>query len=179
MKILITGAAGFVGQLVARELLNNASHTVILADIVSPPVPKGVKYRHNAIPVKVDLCEDSHTIVDNTVDAVLVFHCIMSSGSESNFELGMRFNVDATRHLLDALRKSCVIYASSQAVYGSPLPSVVDDSVIPTPQSSYGAEKIICETLINEYTRRGFLDGLSLCFPTISIRPGLPTAAAS
>jgi len=107
----------------------------------------------------------------------------MSSGSEAVFNLGMRANVDATRALLDALRARCpgvrVIYASSCAVYGQPLPRIVDDGVIPTPQSSYGAEKLIGEVLVNEYTRRGFIDGLSLRFPTISVRPGKPTAAAS
>ena len=107
----------------------------------------------------------------------------MSSGSEANFDLGMSVNVDATRNLLEALRHTCpgvrVIYASSQAVYGQPLPEVVTDSVIPTPESSYGAEKIICETLINEYTRRKFINGFTLRFPTISVRPGAPTAAAS
>ena len=116
--------------------------------------------------------------------AVFVFHGIMSSGSESNFELGMRVNVDATRSLLDSIRVTCrpnvrVIYSSSQAVYGLPLPEVVDNSVIPTPQSSYGMEKLVCEALINDYTRRGFLDGLTLRFSTISVRPGAPTAAAS
>lgn len=50
---------------------------------------------------------------------------------------------------------------------------------MPTPEGSYGAQKLICETLINDYTRKGFFDGLSTRFPTISIRPGKPTQAAS
>lgn len=183
MQILITGAAGFIGQLLARELLNDASHTLILADVVNPPIPTGVRYPNNAKCIKVDLCASADEIVNKSLDAVFVFHGIMSSGSESNFDLGMRVNVDATRILLDALRLRCpgvrVIYASSQAVYGLPVPKIVDDSVIPTPQSSYGAEKIICETLINDYTRRGLINGLTLRFPTISVRPGAPTAAAS
>lgn len=183
MQILITGAAGFIGQLLARELLNDASHTVILADVVSPPIPAGVRYPDNAKCVKVDLCASADEIVDKSLDAVFVFHGIMSSGSESNFELGMRVNVDATRILFEALRLRCpgvrVIYASSEAVYGLPLPEIVDESVLPTPQSSYGAEKIISELLVNDYTRRGFINGLTLRFPTISVRPGAPTAAAS
>ena len=184
MHILITGAAGFIGQLVAKELLDDAAHTVVLADVVSPPVPKGVRYPQNARSVKVDLCAAASHIVDKSLDTVFVFHGIMSSGSESNFELGIRVNIDATRNLLDSIRTTCrpnvrVIYSSSQAVYGLPLPEVVDDSVIPTPQSSYGMEKLICEALVNDYTRRGFIDGLTLRFPTISVRPGAPTAAAS
>lgn len=183
MQILITGAAGFIGQLLAKELLNDPSYTVTLTDINEPPIPTGVAYPQNARSVTADLLKGADAVVDKSLDAVYAFHGIMSSGSEANFDLGMSVNVDATRNLLEALRRTCpgvrVIYSSSQAVYGQPLPEVVNDSVIPTPQSSYGAEKIICETLINEYTRRGFITGFTLRFPTISVRPGLPTAAAS
>ncbi|KAJ9220991.1 hypothetical protein DTO027B5_5766 [Paecilomyces variotii] len=183
MHILITGAAGFIGQLLARELLNEESYKVTLTDINEPPIPKGVKYPQNARIVKADLLSGADTVVDKSLDGVYAFHGIMSSGSEANFDLGLRVNIDATRRLLDELRKTApgvrVIYSSSQAVYGQPLPEVVDDSVTPTPQSSYGAEKLICEALINEYTRRGFITGFTLRFPTISVRPGAPTAAAS
>ncbi|PLB53201.1 NAD(P)-binding protein [Aspergillus steynii IBT 23096] len=183
MNILITGAAGFIGQLLAKELLNDPSYQLILTDINEPPIPTGVKYPQNARAVTTDLLRGADSVVNKSLDAVYAFHGIMSSGSEANFELGMSVNVDATRNLLESLRKTCpgvrVIYSSSQAVYGQPLPEVVTDSVIPTPQSSYGAEKIICETLVNEYTRRGFITGFVLRFPTISVRPGRPTAAAS
>ncbi|OJJ39410.1 hypothetical protein ASPWEDRAFT_37192 [Aspergillus wentii DTO 134E9] len=183
MHILVTGAAGFIGQLLAKELLNDPSYRLTLTDIHEPPIPKGVKYPQNATSIKADLLTAADSVVDKLLDAVYAFHGIMSSGSEADFELGMKVNVDATRFLLEALRNTCpgvrVIYSSSQAVYGQPLPEVVDDTVIPTPQSSYGAEKIICETLVNEYTRRGFITGFTLRFPTISVRPGRPTAAAS
>jgi nucleoside-diphosphate-sugar epimerase len=183
MHILVTGAAGFIGQLVARTLLNDEQHTLLLTDVIDPPVPKDVKYPQNAKTLKADLCSAAESVVEKNVDAVYVFHGIMSSGSEENFELGMRVNVDATRSLLETLRITRpgvrVIYASSQAVYGRPFPDIVDESVRPTPESSYGAEKLMCETLVNDYTRRGFIDGFNLRFPTISIRPGKPTAAAS
>jgi nucleoside-diphosphate-sugar epimerase len=183
MHVLITGAAGFIGQLLAKELLNDSEYRLTLTDIHQPPIPQGVRYPQNATAVKADLLAGAQDVVDSSLDAVYAFHGIMSSGSEANFDLGMSVNVDATRNLLEALRHTCpgvrVIYASSQAVYGQPLPEVVTDSVIPTPESSYGAEKIICETLINEYTRRKFINGFTLRFPTISVRPGAPTAAAS
>jgi nucleoside-diphosphate-sugar epimerase len=184
VNILITGAAGFIGQLLAKELLNDEKYKVILTDIIEPPIPKGVKYPQNAKTVTGDLLEGgADKVVDSSLDAAYVFHGIMSSGAEANFELGMRVNVDATRVLLETFRQKSpgvrVIYASSQAVYGQPLPQVVTDDIIPTPESSYGAEKMICETLVNDYTRRKFINGFTLRFPTISVRPGKPTAAAS
>lgn len=185
MHILITGAAGFIGQLLAQTILNEEQCTVLLTDVIDPPIPEGVKYPRNAKTLRADLssCSAAESVVEKNLDAVYIFHGIMSSGSEENFELGMRVNVEATRSLLQTLRKTCpgvrVIYASSQAVYGRPFPDIVDESTRPTPESSYGAEKLICETLVNDYTRRGFIDGFSLRFPTISIRPGKPTAAAS
>ncbi|KAL9114431.1 MAG: hypothetical protein Q9227_001512 [Pyrenula ochraceoflavens] len=183
MQVLITGAAGFVGQLVAERLLSERSYTVLLIDIVDPPIPKGAKYPENAKTAKVDLCEAAESVVKDSLDAAFVFHGIMSAGSEANFDLGMKVNIDATRSLLEAFRAKKpgirVIYSSSQAVYGLPLPEVIDESVVPTPQTSYGAEKLICETLVNEYSRRDFIDGIILRFPTISVRPGKPTAAAS
>ena len=187
MHILITGAAGFIGQLLTKHLLNDPSHTLTLTDIHEPPIPSGVKHPQNAQTRTADLLSPSgsDSVVTPSLDAIYAFHGIMSSGAEADFDLGMRVNVDATRNLLESVRRICssgavrVIYASSQAVYGQPLPAVVDDRVTPTPQSSYGAEKVICETLVNEYTRRGFVNGFVLRFPTISVRPGKPTAAAS
>lgn len=187
MHILITGAAGFIGQILAKKLLNDSSHTLTLTDVHEPPIPHDVRHPENAKTIRADLLSDSgaDSVVSSTLDAVYAFHGIMSSGAEADFDLGMRVNVDATRNLLESIRRTCpsgsvrLIYASSQAVYGQPLPAVVDDSVTPTPQSSYGAEKVICETLVNEYTRRGFVNGFVLRFPTISVRPGKPTAAAS
>lgn len=187
MHILITGAAGFIGQILTKKLLNDPTHTLTLTDIHEPPIPHDVKHPENVQTITADLLTSTgaDSVISSTLDAVYAFHGIMSSGAEADFDLGMRVNVDATRNLLESVRRTCrpgvvrVIYASSQAVYGQPLPAVVDDSVTPTPQSSYGAEKVICETLVNEYTRRGFVNGFVLRFPTISVRPGKPTAAAS
>lgn len=185
MRVLITGAGGFIGQLIAAELLNDSQYKITLTDTLEPNIPAHVRYPQNATVLQADLCDDAcfSSIVTEDLEAVYVFHGIMSSGSEANFELGMRGNVEATMKLLEALRKTCpgvrVIYTSSLAVYGKPLPDIVHDAIIPTPESSYGAEKIVCETFINDYTRRGFLSGFTLRLPSIVVRPGKPTAAAS
>ena len=95
----------------------------------------------------------------------------------------MQANFDATKVLLETLRKTCpgvrLIYTSSQAVYGGRVVEPVDETMRPTPESSYGCEKMMCEYLVTEYTRRNFVNGLIVRLPTVSVRPGNPTAAAS
>ena len=182
MKILITGAGGFIGQFLARELLKDSSNHLILTDVIECPIPKGSKYPDNAKVVKADLSTD-RSVITKDLDAIYLFHGIMSSGSEANFDLGLKVNVDVTRAVLEDIRQTCpgvrVIYSSSQAVYGRPFPDVITEDVFPTPEGSYGAEKLMCEILINDMTRRGFINGFSLRFPTVSVRPGKPSAAAS
>jgi len=183
MKILITGAGGFIGQFLARQLLDDPSHQLILTDVIDCPIPKGAKNPQNATVIKGDIFQEIDKLVTKDLQAVYIFHGIMSAGSEANFDLGQKVNVDGTRLLLEKLRHTVpgvrTIYASSQAVYGRPFPDVITEDVFPTPEGSYGAEKLVCEILINDYTRRGFIDGMSLRFPTISVRPGKPTQAAS
>lgn len=181
-RILITGAAGFIGQLLARELLQDPNNCLILTDAIAFSQPKGVQNGRNATVIQADLLQDL-SMVRKDLDAVYILHGIMSAGSEANFDLGLRVNLDATKSLLIKISETCpgikVIYTSAGAVYGQPLPHVIDEDVVPTPQSSYGGQKLMCEMLINDLTRRGLIDGLSLRLPSISVRPGKPTAAAS
>jgi nucleoside-diphosphate-sugar epimerase len=72
-----------------------------------------------------------------------------------------------------------LVFASSLAVFGPPFPDVIADDFAPQPATSYGTQKLITEHLIDDYTRKGFLDGLSLRLPTICVRPGAPNRAAS
>lgn len=182
MKILITGAGGFLGQFLARELLSDPNHQVVLTDIVDVPVPKGAKHPQHATCIKADLLHD-RSVITADLDAAYIFHGIMSAGSEANYDLGMDVNLESTKLLLQTIRQVRpglrVIYASSQAVYGRPLPDVITESVLPTPEGSYGSQKLMCEILINDMTRRGFIDAFSLRFPSISVRPGKPAPAAS
>jgi nucleoside-diphosphate-sugar epimerase len=118
-------------------------------------------------------------------DTASVFHlaAVVSAGAEADFDLGYRVNLDGTRNLLEACRKlkapPHLVYASSLAVFGGKLPPVVDDSITPNPQTSYGTQKVIGEYLVNDYSRKGFLDGRSLRLPTIVVRPGKPNLAST
>ncbi|KAI9705683.1 MAG: hypothetical protein M1820_005093 [Bogoriella megaspora] len=194
MSILVTGASGFIGQTLASSLLSHqSSPSLILTDISPPPVPT---YTSPTSPKRQSLAADLTSSESRAqllraaspLKTVYILHGIMSSGSESNLELGLRVNLDATRSLLDDLRTHHpgvrVIYTSSCAVYG-PQPSPFEEhlfteaSPTPTPLSSYGTQKLMIEALVNDYSRRGLLDGVVVRLPTVIIRPGKPTAAAS
>ncbi|KAK5113804.1 hypothetical protein LTR62_003188 [Meristemomyces frigidus] len=183
MKILITGAGGFVGQLLAEHLLA-ANHNLVLADIFEPPIPSHAKNPQNAQCIKADLSHDASSVLSKDLNAIYIFHGIMSAGSEENLELGYNVNLHSTLKLLEAIRNTCpgvrVIYASSCAIYGRPLPHLPTEETVPTPEGSYGAQKVMIEYAINDYSRRGILGATFIFrFPTISVRPGKPTAAAS
>ncbi|KZT19100.1 NAD(P)-binding protein [Neolentinus lepideus HHB14362 ss-1] len=189
--ILITGAGGFLGRLLAETLLKDPQTIdarLVLVDIVAPKAPQGA----NAIAVKADLTDPSQAdglfqTSYGVPDIVYCLHGIMSRGAEDNFDLGLKVNFDAVRSVLESARRFGTntsqplkfIFASSLAVYGGSLPNVVTPDTIATPQGAYGAEKLMCEILINEYTRRGFVDGRILRLPTIVVRPGPPAAATS
>ena len=104
-KILITGAGGFVGQILAEHLLNDG-HKVVLADIFEPPIPTAASNKENATCIKADLSEDPSSVLSTDLDALYVFHGIMSAGSEENLELGYRVNLHSTFNLLEAIRKT-------------------------------------------------------------------------
>lgn len=191
MATLITGAAGYVGQELASALLASSPNaTVTLTDVVAPAIPaSGGENASRATSVQVDLTSTS--AVDQLInpnkpfDTVYLLHGIMSSGSEANFELGIRVNLDASRYILDRLRATMpgvkVVFTSSLAVYGrAPSGFTIDEGNFPpVPSSSYGSQKLIVETLLNDYSRRGFLDGRAVRLPTVTVRAGKPTQAAS
>src|SRR5262249_55494426 len=117
----------------------------------------------------------------------VIFHlaAIVSGEAELDFEKGYRINLDGTRALLEAVRKTGdgyrpkVLYTSSIAVFGAPFPDAIPDDFHLTPLTSYGTQKAMCELLLADYTRRGFVDGVGLRLPAICVRPGKPNKAAS
>ena len=119
----------------------------------------------------------------------MIFHlaAIVSGEAEADFEKGYRINMDGMRYLLEAIRlegmreayKPRLVFTSSIAVFGAPFPDAIADEFFTTPLTSYGTQKAICELLLNDYSRKGFVDGVGIRLPTITIRPGKPNAAAS
>jgi len=201
VNVLITGGSGFLGGKLARELLAAGSldvagggarplSRVTLIDRV--PVRSDLAADGRVTQVRGDLAELLEPVAagrDVLAGAEVIFHlaAAVSGECEADFDLGLRANLRATEALLAACRAlgtvPLVVFASSVAVFGGsaehPLPPVIEDFTLPTPQTSYGTQKFICEQLLADYARKGFLDGRALRLMTVSVRPGRPNAAAS
>lgn len=191
MKILILGGGGMIGQKLIHKLAEHPEVSgkeitgALLVDaFIEPKVPAGATF---PITTKIADISEFTSCVELLKDKPeIIFHlaAIVSGEAESNFEKGYRVNLDGTRNLLEAIRAVSdycprVVYTSTGAVYGGPYPEDVDDDFILQPLTSYGVQKAIGELLLNDYSRRGFLDGVGLRLPTICVRPGKPNAAAS
>jgi nucleoside-diphosphate-sugar epimerase len=196
MKVIITGGTGFIGCMLARRLLDLGELTspggapetideIVLFDLAPPDVP--LDDLEGRVTVTVGDISDRDTVfglVDR--DDVSVFHLasVVSGGGELDFDLALRVNLTGGFNVLEACRarpgRPRLVFASSIAVYGgSAMPEVVADTTKQTPQTTYGTTKAIGELLVNDYTRKGYLDGRSARLPTIVIRPGQPNLAAS
>jgi len=196
MNILITGGAGFLGTVLTRALLKRgtlqgrALTSLTITDLAAPRHADVVD--HPLVKIDTgDLLKRIDGLFEKDYDAVFHLSSAVSGECEADFDLGLRSNLDGTRRILDAMRTqqmrtgqaALFFFASSVAVFGSdpaiPLESVVHDGTLPTPQSSYGIQKFICEQLIADYTRKGFIDGRVARLMTVSVRPGKPNGAAS
>ena len=186
MRVLITGAAGMLGRKLTRRLLERGRlrgehiDAIDLVDLVEAPADSEACTAHVA-----DLSRpgEAEALVSAGPDVVFHLAAVVSAEAEADFDKGMGVNVDGTRQLFDAIRLAPgvprVVYASSIAVFGAPFPDPIPDDFHPTPLTSYGTQKLIGEALLADYSRRGFLDGVGIRFPTVSVRPGAPNAAAS
>ena len=195
MKLLITGGAGFIGTRLARALLGRGTlggapiERMVLADQAPPQPDLAADPRvQTRVGPLLAQCEG---FAAEGFDGVFHLASAVSGECEADFDLGLRSNLDSTRALLDALRAATaagarparLVFSSSVAVFGpdpsAPLPALVADTTLPAPKTSYGTHKLVCEHLIADYSRKGFIDGRSVRLMTVTVRPGRPNRAAS
>ena len=190
MRILVTGGAGFLGARLGREILRRgqlAGHTVtelLIADLFPAPadLQADPRVKSHAGPML-----EQGDLLASGFDGVFHLASAVSGECELDFDLGMRSNLDSTRLLLDSIRRSGkvsrLVFASSVAVFGpyadQPMPALVTDTTLPSPQTSYGTQKLMLEYLVADQTRKGFIDGRSARLMTVTVRPGKPNGAAS
>jgi nucleoside-diphosphate-sugar epimerase len=188
VRIVITGGCGFLGRRLALLLLDQGSalgsvDELVLFDNAPSALPLPDDKRVRLVTGDIADRDTVKRLIAPGTDAVFHLAAIVSGQAEADIDLGYRVNLDGTRAVLDACRAlgSCprLIFTSSLAVYGGALPPSVGDDTALTPQSSYGAQKAIGELLVNDYSRKGLVDGRALRLPTVVVRPGLPNRAAS
>ena len=192
MHVVITGGAGFLGSRLAREILrrgkltgpDGAEQSVTRLTLLDVVPARG--FADPRVEVLTGDVADPYVIAEAIrAETASIFHlaAVVSGQAEAEFDLGLRINFDATRLVLERARSNenrpRVVFTSSVAVFGGELPPRVLDSTLLTPQSSYGAQKAMAELLVNDYSRKGFVDGRALRMPTITVRPGAPNRAAS
>jgi nucleoside-diphosphate-sugar epimerase len=188
MNILIIGGAGLVGQKLARALAARGSlrgqtiRRLTLADITDPAAVEAPFAVHSLSCDITDPASVAEAIAQDT-DVIYLLAAVVSAHAEEDFDFGYRVNMHGTLNVLERARAlgtmPALIFTSSIAAFGGEIPQPYTDNSALNPQISYGAQKAIGEILVNDYSRRGFIDGRGFRLPTISVRPGKPNRAAS
>jgi D-erythronate 2-dehydrogenase len=189
MKVLIIGGAGMIGRKLAERLAKDGAIAgksiakLTLYDVVSGAVPPGAKAPVALATGDLPAPGEADKLLADRPDVIFHLAAIVSGEAEQEFEKGYRINMDGTRSVLEAVRKAGhkprLVFASSIAVFGAPFPDAIGDEFFNTPLTSYGTQKTIGELLVTDYSRKGFVDGISIRLPTICVRPGKPNKAAS
>ena len=188
MRVLITGANGFIGQSLVRELLvqgslvDHKNQSVPVSEIVLADRVFSEGRAESGSPTAIQLTRLAGDLADASFVASLagtkpdvVFHLAASLTlqAEVDHDAAYRVNVDPVRGMIAALKaETRLVFASSIAVFGGQLPDVVSDKQRPAPSTTYGTHKAIVELLLADAARKGLVDARSLRLPIVLVRPG-------
>lgn len=189
ISILVTGSAGMLGRKLVERILRDGHlggrqvGELLLADVVPTEIPANAPVGTRVFVTDFSQPGATAELVKSRPQVIFHLAAVVSGEAEADFDKGYRVNFDGSRALFEAIRQEGyvprLVFTSSVAVFGGPFPKVIPDSFLSAPLSSYGTQKAMVELLLADYTRRGFLDGVGIRLPTISIRPGKPNKAAS
>jgi D-erythronate 2-dehydrogenase len=192
MNILIIGGGGMVGQKLAHKLalsgkLGNREITELtLADAFAiAGLSATANFPIESVVADITNPAIAQSLIADKPDVIFYLAAVVSGEAEANFEKGYSVNLEGIKNILEAIRLNGngyaprLVFTSSVAVYGGPYPATINDDFHLQPRTSYGTQKALSELLLNDYSRRGFVDGVSLRLPTICVRPGKPNKAAS
>lgn len=191
MRVLVIGAAGMLGRKLTERLAIDAIlgreriSEMLLVDVASIGSVEADEFAVDTLVADIAEPAVAENVLSGLPDVIFDLAAVVSGEAEDDFEKGYRVNLDATRLLFDAVRargrgyRPRLVFSSSIAVFGPPLPAVIGDDYATTPATSYGTQKAIAELLLADYSRRGFVDGIGIRLPTICVRPGEPNLAAS
>ncbi|AXT26262.1 NAD-dependent epimerase/dehydratase family protein [Ruegeria sp. AD91A] len=188
-RILVIGGGGMLGQKlahrIAAEKTFGVNAQVSLFDLAFPPNSAV----GNQIEGSLTAPGIAKSFAAQRPDVIFHLAAIVSGQAETDFALGWGVNLMATWALLNALKdehevskgeyRPRLVFASSIAVFGAPFPDKINDEFLSAPLTSYGAQKAASEIMITDFSRKGFINGISLRLPTLCVRPGKANAAAS
>jgi D-erythronate 2-dehydrogenase len=190
MRVLVIGGGGMLGHkliqriAVDKKVLGAPMSGIIRQDVVLAPPPPDSDFPIETLIGDISLPGEADKLMQSRPDVIFNLAAVVSGEAEEDFDKGYRINLDGMRFLLEAIRKQSnykpkLIFTSSIAVFGQPFPDAIGDEFFTTPLTSYGTQKAICELLLSDYSRKGFVDGISMRMPTVCVRPGKPNKAAS
>jgi D-erythronate 2-dehydrogenase len=193
MHVMILGAAGMLGRKLAERIAADGGlagtpvRHLSLVDVIAPQTPHGFLGTTDCTAADLTRPGAAAGLLTTRPDVIYHLAAVVSGEAEADFEKGYRVNLDGMRHLLEGIRaeqresdwRPRLIFASSIAVFGGDMPDVIGDDYFLTPATSYGTQKAMCELLLADYARRGFIHGIGLRLPTVCVRPGKPNLAAS
>lgn len=188
MRILVLGGAGMVGRRLVESLVAGGElggrriEAIHSFDVVDAGVPSPLVSTSAG-----DIADPAtiSSLVEARPDVIFHLASIVSGEAEVEFEKGYRINLVGMQNVLEAIRlagdeyRPRLVFTSSIAVFGAPFEEPIRDTFLHAPLTSYGTQKAICELLLSDYSRKGFVDGVGIRLPTIVVRPGKPNKAAS